>query len=514
MRLIAYLFLFFLQPLNSNLDSELQQHILYSREGPNRVGLIKIEGQGGINQGTWLYVFKALEEYKKSKPSFVILELNTPGGEVFAAQKISDALKELDTQFGIPVVAFINNWAISAGAMLAYSARFIAIAKDASMGAAEPIQMVATGGEAQTASEKVNSAIRTDFANRASYFGRNPYIAEAMVDKDVILVKRNGEVIKLPSEDQIQKSDEVISPKGKLLTLSAKQMMELGVADILLEPTKLPPISDKEQADGRYPLDKTLLSTYPFFKEIPNGEVEVYEMDIKTRFFQLLMTPAVSSILFLGMMIGFYMELSSPGHGLSGSIATVCLLLIVLSSFALEIGSWLELILLAVGLALVLVDLFLFPTFGFLGIVGVIAFLAGLLGLMIPGLRDAHFSFDTGTLNEVGLEVLRRLAWLGGTIVVGIAIIAYLAKHVMPSFRPFRRLVLESEQKGYTAGEALVPLPTIGTEGKVLAPLRPAGKILVEGRILDANSSGGFLEKDEAIVIDRIEGSRIFVRKK
>ena len=110
-----------------------------------------------------------MDHFKETKPIFVILELNTPGGEVFAAQNISDALKELDTQYQIPVVCFINNWAISAGAMLAYSCRYITVVKDASMGAAAPV-IASETGEMKEASEKINSALRTDFANRAAFF--------------------------------------------------------------------------------------------------------------------------------------------------------------------------------------------------------------------------------------------------------------------------------------------------------------------------------------------------------
>ena len=109
---------------------------------------------------------------------------------MFAAQQISDALKELDTQYGIPVVAYINNWAISAGAMLAYSCRYIVVVKDASMGAAAPV-IASETGEMKEASEKINSAMRADFAGgRARFFDRNPNIAEGMVDKDLILVPK------------------------------------------------------------------------------------------------------------------------------------------------------------------------------------------------------------------------------------------------------------------------------------------------------------------------------------
>ena len=169
------------------LDAGVHARIPYRTDGPNTIGYLVIGDRvSGINQSTWLYVKTALDVYKQSRPLFLILELNTPGGEVYSAQLISDALKDLDTQYDIPVIAYVNNWAISAGAMIAYSCRFIAVAKDGSIGAAEPVIEDATG-KMETASEKVNSALRADFANRAHFFGRNPYIAEAMVDKQMIL---------------------------------------------------------------------------------------------------------------------------------------------------------------------------------------------------------------------------------------------------------------------------------------------------------------------------------------
>lgn len=166
----------------SSLEASLAERIKFNPNGPNKIGYIKIVGHDSmISQSTWIYIKKALEYYKETRPAFIILEMDTPGGEVFAAQKISDALKEIDTQEGIPVVTYINNWAISAGAMIAYSTRYIAVVKDGSMGAAEPV-IAGESGQMQSASEKVNSALRTDFANRARFFDRNPDIAEAMVD--------------------------------------------------------------------------------------------------------------------------------------------------------------------------------------------------------------------------------------------------------------------------------------------------------------------------------------------
>lgn len=508
-----------LQVSSEKLLEELKAHIKFNAQGPNTIGHIYIgDKQTEINQSTWIYVKNALEHYKSSKPVFVILELNTPGGEVFAAQNISDALKELDTQYQIPVVCFINNWAFSAGAMLAYSCRFISVVKDASMGAAEPVIATETG-EMKTASEKINSAIRTEFANRAAFFGRNPYIAEAMVDKDMIVVLRNGQIIKLDNENQIKTTglnpDIVISPKGKLLTLNAEDLIKYGVADILLPSLQLTSETASEKEKGVWPANKELLFHTPFFDQIPNAVIDSYQMDWKTRFFAFLANPIVSSLLFMGMMIGFYVEISNPGTSLPGSIGAICLFLIILSSFAQEIGSMLELILLLVGLATVLIELFVLPTFGLLGFVGLISFLAGLFGLMLPGLGKINFEWDTASFNAAGEIFFERLAWLCGSIIASLVIMWILGRYVLPSFGAFKRFVLSGHEQdaslGYVAGEDPALLPKPGTKGKVIATLRPTGKVLLNEAIYDAISEGSFIEKDEEIIVVRIEGSVIVV---
>jgi membrane-bound serine protease (ClpP class) len=502
-----------------NLDRELQEHIKFNPRGPNTIGLISIiDHNSGINQSTWLYVKNALDEYKQKKPSFIILELDTPGGEVFAAQKISDALKEMDTQYGIPVVAFINNWAISAGAMLAYSCRFIAVAKDASMGAAEPLTLEASTGKTEIASEKVNSALRTDFANRAAFFGRNPYLAEAMVDKDTILVLRHGKIIKLNNENQIHTTgpdpDQLINPKGKLLTLSAQQLMDFGVADILLLPQKLEGITPQELQEGRWPASKMSLFKQPFFKDIPQAFIEAYQPDWKTRFFGFLANPLISSLLFMGLLIGFYMEVSTPGFGLAGTVAVTCLTLIILSSFALEIANWLEVILLLLGIAIILIELFFLPTFGLLGFIGILSFVTGLLGLMLPGVGSISYEVDTKTFNAAGEAFLERLAWLCGAFVLASIIILAMSRFIRPSWIGLRRFVLAgNEQEGYFAGDSPDLLPPSGSTGIAYSALRPSGKIIINDTIYDAVTRGGFIEKETPIIVEYLEGSVIVVRR-
>ncbi|MCB1181126.1 MAG: ATP-dependent Clp protease proteolytic subunit [Chlamydiia bacterium] len=496
------------------LEDSLTNYIKYNPDGPNRVGHLKIgDHESQIGQGTWVYIKNGLDYYKKNKPIFIILELNTPGGQVFAAQKISDALKEMDIQHEVPIVCFINNWAISAGAMLAYSCRYISIVKDASMGAAQPLMQ--TGGKTEIASEKVNSAIRADFANRASFYERNPLIAEAMVDPDFVLVVRDEKIIELQTNEEIKSTDRIITKKGKLLTLNAKEMMELGVADIFLKPEKLSSITAMEKMEGKWPAFKELLFEYPFFTHIPHAEIDAYQPDWKTKFFSLIATPVVSSVLFLVLMISFYMELNTPGFGVPGVIGLMALFCILLGSFAIEAASWLELILLLAGIGLILLEVFVIPGFGITGILGIILSVTALSLILLPGLKGISFDFDTQTFNAAGSYFFERLVWLAGTLVIGVIILAILARFLVPKIRVLSPIIHRGEQeteKGFVAGRRKEELPEIGTIGIVVSPLRPAGKVEIEGDFYDAISSGRFIEKGEKVTIVGIEGSKMIVQ--
>lgn len=496
-------------------EVDLNEHIHYNSDAENRIGKITIDDRtSGINQSTWIYVKNALDYYKKNPPVFLILELNTPGGEVYVAQQISDALKDLDTQYSIPVVAYINNWAISAGAMLAYSSRFIAVVKDASMGAAEPVTQDIASGEMKTASEKVNSALRTDFANRARYFGRNPYIAEAMVDKDLILVMRNKEIIKVDTEALVKPDDIVISPKGKLLTLNALELIDYGVADVALHPEKFTLITALEKVNGTWPAIKEPLFQYSFFADIPNAVIDEYKMDWKTKFFVLLANPIVTSALMLGLMLGIYMEFSHPGFGLPGLVALTSLFLLTLSSFSLEIADWLEVILLLMGLALLLIDIFFLPTFGIAGSIGVLLFLAGLAGILLPGIGSIDFEMDTLTFNAAGEAFFNRLGLFLGTLLFGTICIIALARYVVPSSKTLKKFVLDgNEQVGFQAGIANKDLPVIGSRGKAYSVLRPAGKVDIDGTLYDALSTGQFIEAGKEIVVVGHGESQVIVKE-
>jgi membrane-bound serine protease (ClpP class) len=507
-----------LERIPSEVMAELKEYIKPKEDGENTIGHIYID-KSGIGQPTWMYVKSALDHYMKTKPLFIILELNTPGGEVFASQQISDALKEMDTNYGIPVVAYINNWAVSAGAMLTYSCRFVVITKDATLGAAEPV-LPTQGGGIQTASEKINSALRTDFANRAEFYGRNGLIARAMVDKSMVVVMRHGKIIKLESNDEIRRvghdPDEIITSEGKLLTLDAKSIMRYGVADIMVQPQSVEAITKVEQSRGKWPAAKSLLFSHDFFKAIPQAFISSYQMDWQLSFMVFLASPAIASLLFMGFLMGAYMELSSPGFGVPGIISAICIFFIILSSFSLQAVGWLEVIMIMVGLSLLAVELLVLPGFGVAGIAGIILCIAGLFTVMIPGIGSVDFDFTTDTFNAAGYYVIKRFAWLCSAFVFSIIGMIVMARYVTPRLYLLSKIVLLGEQnasEGFVAGALKEDMPDLGKKGVVASTLRPAGKILIEGEMFDAMSNGVFLEKGTKIIVVKVAGSKIIVEE-
>jgi membrane-bound serine protease (ClpP class) len=498
------------------LEERLKTAIPFKQDAENLIGYITIEKERPINESTYLYVKFALEHYKKLGVSFILLNLNTPGGEVFSSMKIADLLHQIDVQDHIPVVAFIDNWAISAGAMLAYASRFIGITNTASMGAAEPIT-VGSEGKMETASEKINSALRAEFINLAHFYNRNPLIAEAMVDKDIILVRRDGKITRLEKEEEIRSEgsnpDQIISRKGKLLTLNAEELIDEGVADFMVQPHALAPITEQERLAGEWPASKNLLFQEPFFAQIPHAKIVAYS-DWKIVFFSLLSHPLISSLLFLGLIVGVYMEMSHPGFGFPGILALVCLSLILLSSFAAEAASWLELIILGAGLFLLFIEIFVLPGFGIAGVLGILLTLFALFTLMVPTAGPLEFNWDWDKLNFATLAFIERLGYFIGTLLLALIIIALLARYLTPTFLRRSRIILEGDQEGSVAGLERKQIPLVGAEGIAHSSLRPGGKILIDQQVLDAVTDGIFIDKGELIVVKKIDGSRIIVDRR
>lgn len=483
MKAVLLIFLFGLASLYGQEGERFDIRI--DQSGENRIGYLKIGREHPIDTSTFLYVKFALEAFKQEGVIFILLDLDTPGGEVFAATQIAQLLLKVESEMGIPVVAFIDNWALSAGAMLAYSCRYIGISNTASMGAAEPV-LVDQEGNVAAASEKINSALRSEMINLARAYGRSPLLAEAMVDKDVILVMRGGALVKLQTVAQILETDQIISGEGKLLTLTAEQLLTFGIASF----------------------ESKSLFEVPFFAAIPHRQVLPYE-DWRIGFFAFLSHPAIASLLFMGLLLGVYMEITHPGFGIPGALAIGCLALMLVSGFAVQAIHWVEIIFLVLGVVFLALELFVIPGFGIIGVLGILMTVGGLFALTLPSFQGMDLSFSEWS--AAWDVLLSRLAWLSGALIVSIALIGYLMRTLPKRRFILKRMVLESDQEGYVSGE--VDRSLIGKRGVAYTDLKLSGYVEIEGIPFQAVSQSGYLSKGCCVTIVGSEGAHFIVKE-
>ena len=81
----------------------------------NKVYIAYIEGE--IDLGLAPYVSRVVSDAEKDNADAIIFKINTFGGRVDAATQIKDAIINTD----ILTIAFINNRAVSAGALISLS---------------------------------------------------------------------------------------------------------------------------------------------------------------------------------------------------------------------------------------------------------------------------------------------------------------------------------------------------------------------------------------------------------
>jgi membrane-bound serine protease (ClpP class) len=411
--------------------------------------------EGMIDLGLAPFVQRVLNEAAQENAAAVVLEINTFGGRVDAAVLIRDALLNARVR----TVAFVNKRAISAGALISLAAEKIAMADGGTIGAATPVQVGQPGASAQPVEEKTVSYVRKEFRATAESRKRPPLVAEAMVDADV----------EIPG----------LIEKGKLLTLTTEEALKHKVADF--------------RADT---VESVLTQLGVAGAQVT--QVSPNWAEILVRF---LTHPIMGSLLMTIGMLGIIIEIRTPGFGLPGALGITSLALFFWGHWLVQLAGWEELLLMGSGLVLLALEIFVIPGFGVAGAMGIAALLGG-LSLSLIG-AGATWEF---ILRAVGRVVFSLL----------IALIASLAMlRFLPRLPLGRRLILET---GLPAGEGYASAPEsdrswLGKSGTALSPLRPAGIAEIEGERVDVVSDGELIESGAPIVVTRVDGNRIVVRR-
>ncbi len=405
--------------------------------------------EGTIDGGLAALVHRAVTEAAGDKDvDGIIFRVDTPGGRIDSAVAIKDAILSANKT----TVAFVDRNAISAGSLISLAADSLYMATGGSIGAATAVDL-----EGRKASEKVISYFRAQMRATAEARGRRPDIAEAMVD----------ETIEIPG----------VSEKGKLLTLTYREALPLGISDGTVDsiPELLAMMGE------------------------PNAEIIMVTPTWAEQVVRFLTDPIVSSLLMSIGFLGLLIELRTPGFGLGGIIALVALGLFFGSHFIVRLAGWEELILFATGVVLLGLEAFVIPGFGIAGVAGIGCILASLFLSLVGHMpRMEDFSLAAYTLSGAILVTV-----LGGVLLL----------RLLPRTPFFGRITLDATLRpgqGYPAEKAQ---GIVGKRGIALTPLHPTGKAVIGDVRYDVVTEGEYLDRDTPLVVAEIHGARVVVRR-
>jgi membrane-bound serine protease (ClpP class) len=440
-------------------------------------GVYAIPIKGAIDLGLSGFIKRSLEEAKDNQVSAIILEIDTFGGRVDAAVEICDTLEKVKP---IPTVAFVDDLACEK----------IIMSPGSSIGSAEPRAMGFAPGKDELTDEKTVSAIRAKFKALAEENNYPLNLAIAMVDKDFDIkqVKIRNEIKILTAEEleeakqQYKKRDiqilKTISPKGKLLNLTAGEAKEFGLAEEILR--------NRRAVLGYLSLSK---------KEVTQTQATWSEALVR-----FLTHPLFSPLLLTLGFLGILFELKIPGWGISGTLGLVCLALFFWGHYLVGLASWTELIIFFLGIMLLLLEIFVVPGFGITGISGITLILVGIFLSLVKNPLSAPRAQLTQAFYTLSFAIIATF----------VAII--LSWKFLPKTGLWKRLVLssaETRKEGFQSAASRESY--LGKTGKSLTPLRPTGRAVIEGKTLDVITEGEFIDKDKEIKVVKIEGNKIIV---
>ncbi|MDR0589239.1 MAG: nodulation protein NfeD [Spirochaetaceae bacterium] len=497
--------------LGGGVFSSAQAALPPAESGPGEIWIIPIRGD--IEPSMAAFVRREVRKALAGDAAFIVFEIDTFGGRVDSALQITSfimSIKKAET------IAWVQNsgesmgvsW--SAGALIALSCSRIYMAQGTSMGAAAPV-IAGADGSTDAAGEKTVAAVRSQMAALAERNGHPPGIALAMVDLDVELweVSVDGEVMALTLGELERLEQEasggeapsprverlsVISPQGKLLSLTAGEACRFGLA--------------RGFADDREALAAALGAGGTITESIPSAADGVLT---------LLTSAPVQAILIILGIVMLFLEIQTPGFGIPGVAAIIAFSAVFGSSALLGKVESLEIILFLLGIGLLSVEIFILPGFGIAGISGLV-----LIGIsLIFSMQDfviPRFDWEWGLLGRNAAVVSAGLL----AAITGIAVIALLG----PRIKIFDRLTLKTRITGtaggpMSSGDALPGEEAAGVEdfggllgktGTAASTLRPSGKVEIEGRLYAAEGDGVFIEPGKPVEIIRVQGNRIVVR--
>ena len=389
-----------------------------------------------INPAIADFIRESIDHASKDGALALILQFDTPGGLLTSTKTIVKDL--LDAP--LPVIVYVapgGSGAISAGVFITMAGAIAAMAPGTTIGAAHP---VAGGGQNIEGDmrEKVENFTASFSESIAQRRGRNVEWAEKAVRESVVITETEALEKKV--------IDLVASDVQDVLRQATGRTVEVGST-----PQKLD-FSAAQGAGGVF-------------------RVVTQEMRLKHKVLNVLAHPQVAYLLMMAGILGLYLEFSNPGLLFPGLTGAICLLM-ALTAFQVLPINYTGLLLILLGLALLVTELFV-PSFGILGVSGIVAFVMGSLFLFDSS--DAAFAVDRGIIFTVALCAGLFMLMIGTL-----------------SMQAYRR-------QPVTGKEGM-----IGEVGEVRVRLAPRGKVWLHGEYWNAETEEEEIEAGQPVRVVEI----------
>lgn len=423
----------------------------------------------------WRTTKKSLEEATRLNADYILIHMNTYGGQV----DMADSIRTLILNYPRPVLVFIDNQAISAGALISIACDSIYMRPGGSIGAATVVNQ--TGEQVP---DKYQSFMRGMMRSTAEAHGKKPVVA----DGDTTWVwHRDPDVAQSMVDPKIYVQG--VSDTGSVLTLTVREAIDLGFCE------------------GEVNTVEEVLAE----AGITDYVITEFKPTSMERLIQLLINPVVSGLLIMVIIGGIYFELQSPGVGFPLIAAIFAAILYFAPLYLEDVAANWQVLLFIAGVILVGVEIFAIPGFGVAGVAGIAAIITGLTFGMIDKIT---FRFGSGGEGP-------RVVILAFTIVFISMLVAFIlsiwgSKKLFTSNRLLGRLALQKVQEvseGYIGVDSERQKSLRGATGIAHTVLRPSGKVMIGDEIFDARSEVGFIDKGSRVKVIRDEAGQIYVMK-
>ena len=418
-------------------------------------------------------VRRGVKEAMDAQAEALLLNMNTDGGRVDVTEEIIEIINKFKGQ----TYTYVNDRAFSAGAFIAVATQKIYMAPQSVIGAAAPIMMSPTGTGVEqmpdTVEAKMTSAIRALVRTQAEKNGHNIDVVEAMIDKT----------------KELTIDGEVLNKEGNILTLTDRQ-----AAKAYGSPPK--PLLSAGTVES---LDALLAQLgYP-----PAQRVEIAPTGAEKLGTWI---NAISPLLLIIGIIGFYIEFKTPGFGLPGIVGIVAFAIYFLGGYVAGLSAAMWVVVFVVGLILLMVELFVLQGTFVLGIIGA----ALVLIALVMGMADVY---PGGPLLPTLPELSVPLRDISVAVLVSFGIALVLARF-LPQTPLFHRLVSQTASGVASVAKQEAALDArIGWVGVSVAALSPGGKAQFGEDLLDVVTRGERVEKGRSVKIIGRSGAAALVEE-